>query len=124
MPERHWWCAACDTFDGPKSGDDCDVCADKDEHAYVQYLVPEADVVRLRDGFCDEAYILTVQALDVKALGKGRRRILTEQARRMASVGLEREWPRPNGGSLNSRARLHRLAQNVLERTSGDAPDA
>lgn len=65
---------------------------------------------RLRDGFCDEAYILMVQALDVKALGKGRRRILTEQAIRMAKVGLSQGWPRYGG----RRERLHELAMDVL----------
>jgi hypothetical protein len=26
--DTHWFCCACDTFDGPISGDFCDVCAD------------------------------------------------------------------------------------------------
>lgn len=63
---------------------------------------------RLREGYCSEAYILMVQALDVKALGKGRRRILTEQALRMAAVGLRRGAPRAPGVSAV------RLAEDVL----------
>jgi hypothetical protein len=29
--ERHWFCAACATFDGPIAGKFCDVCADGTE---------------------------------------------------------------------------------------------
>lgn len=40
MPEQHWYCEACGEFDGPKSGDVCDVCADGDVHARVEYMAP------------------------------------------------------------------------------------
>lgn len=29
--QAHWFCAACDTFDGPISGEFCDVCSDGSE---------------------------------------------------------------------------------------------
>lgn len=62
------------------------------------------DIRALRLGFCDEAYILMVQALDVKALPKGRKRVLTEQAIRMAKVGLSLGRPRSNDRGTESRA--------------------
>jgi hypothetical protein len=73
----------------------------------------------LRAAFCDEAYILTVQALDVKALAKGRRKILTEQALRMARVGLGEGSPR---STTYFSARLPQLARVVIEQLS-PAPD-
>lgn len=33
---QHWWCEACNTFDGPIAGQFCDVCADGTE---VKYLI-------------------------------------------------------------------------------------
>jgi hypothetical protein len=43
-----------------------------------------------------EATVIEAQTLDVKALGKGRRRILTEQVQRMRRVALgaphDRRW--------------------------------
>jgi hypothetical protein len=66
----------------------------------------EQEVTMLRLAFCDEAYILAVQTLDVKALGKGRRRILHAQAVRMLKVGLNEGLPRPAWDTrLTSRAR-------------------
>lgn len=62
------------------------------------------DIRALRLGFCDEAHILSVQALDVKAIPKGRKRILTDQAVRMARVGLGLGRPRSSDRGTEHRA--------------------
>jgi hypothetical protein len=80
-----------------------------------------AENAMLRAAFCDEAYILMVQALDVKALGKGRRRILTEQALRMARVGLGEGYPRH---TTYISARLSQLARAVIEQLSPPSDEA
>lgn len=36
----HWYCAECDTFNGPISESRCDVCADDSVQTTVQYLAP------------------------------------------------------------------------------------
>lgn len=69
----------------------------------------------LRQAFGDEAYILMVQALEVKALGKGRRRILTEQALRMARVCLGEDYPRH---VTYLSARIPELAREVIRQLS------
>lgn len=85
-----------------------------------------AENERLRHGYCDEAYILMVQALDVKALAKGRRRILTEQAVRMAKVGLSKGWPRYQMRDVERRAedvlRAHAPEELSGSFDEGDAP--
>lgn len=53
-----------------------------------------AEVAALREAMAAEARIILAQALDVKALGKNRRRILREQVIRMAGVALGTERPR------------------------------
>lgn len=72
---------------------DCEIVARMDE-----------EIRALRLGFCDEAHILAVQALDVKALPKGRKRVLTEQAVRMAKVGLGLGRPRSSDRGTERRA--------------------
>jgi hypothetical protein len=70
----------------------------------------------LRLAFCDEAYIVAVQTLDVKALGKGRREILTTQAIRMLRVGLNEGLPRY---SRSTDIGLVRRAREKLAELSG-----
>lgn len=91
---------------------------DDEREIALMLIRAEAEIERLREGYCSEAYIVMVQTQDVKALGKGRKRILAEQARRMASVGLGQGTPR----SAGSRDRGRELAEDVLARLPD--PDA
>lgn len=76
----------------------------------------EAENAMLRLAFCDEAYIVAVQTLDVKALGKGRREILIAQAIRMLKVGLNEGLPR---SSRHEDAGIVRRAREKLVELEG-----
>lgn len=82
---------AIEHLDGSATGDPLEAL-----RAQVEDLVAENRA--LREGYASEARIVLAQALDVKALGQGRRRILVEQVKRMAHVALGQEPPRPRGG--------------------------
>jgi hypothetical protein len=91
------------------------------EHgAEVERLRAENEMLRL--AFCDEAYIVAVQTLDVKALGKGRRRILAQQALRMARVGLSEGLPRYSRNTDDGlRRRARELVAELASIDSGQA---
>lgn len=58
---KHWYCDRCGEFDGPKSGDDCDVCWDAEVHSQVEYMVSAGEVERLREALHDIATRPTVE---------------------------------------------------------------
>jgi hypothetical protein len=65
-----------------------------------------AENERLREALAYEATVVEAQALDAKALGKGRRECLEQAVKRMRAVALGAEHPRPGG----PRSELARLA--------------
>lgn len=94
----------------------CGLQINDGHHSHDRRLAPAYEVAAVlasesvpAEAMAAEARIIEAQTFDVKALGKGRRRILTEQVRRMYRASLGEGPPRTYGRNWRQQTQLRLL---------------